>query len=85
MHYFPTEFLGLAMGFSNVIGRLSTIAAPIIAEQSAPLPMSCVITLAVMGIVSSLMLQKPESLMTEEEQHEVELKKQDAKVREIFN
>lgn len=30
--YFTSAFLGLVMGFSNTVGRLSTVAAPIVAE-----------------------------------------------------
>ena len=44
VQFFDTEYLGFVMGVMNVAGRLSTIAAPMIAEQKEPLPMlSCMI------------------------------------------
>lgn len=43
--YFRSEYLGLIMGLMNVVGRLSTIAAPMIAEQDEPVPMLSAIIL----------------------------------------
>lgn len=63
--YFPSEYLGLAMGMSNFVGRLSTVAAPMVAEQSAPFPMGVSLTVAFMGLCASQIIIK---LSTDDEE-----------------
>ena len=42
--YFNSQYLGLVMGLSNVVGRMSTILAPIVAEMDHPMPMmTCIV------------------------------------------
>ena len=65
------------MGFSNVVGRFSTILAPVVAEKPDPMPMMSCIILSVMALVCCVMLERPKSLMSEKE-------RQNEKVREIF-
>jgi hypothetical protein len=48
VHFFRTEFLGLVMGTANVIGRMSTILAPVIAEMEHPIPM--IFSIALCGL-----------------------------------
>ena len=33
LQFFPSIYLGLVMGIQNMIGRMSTIAAPLVAEM----------------------------------------------------
>jgi hypothetical protein len=73
VNYFESQYLGLVMGFSNVVGRLSTIAAPMIAEQPDPIPMVSCIVLCMVSLFSSMQLEQPESLCKKETK-EVEMK-----------
>uniref|UniRef100_A0A7S3CJF9 Uncharacterized protein n=1 Tax=Strombidium rassoulzadegani TaxID=1082188 RepID=A0A7S3CJF9_9SPIT len=62
VNYFPSAYLGFVMGFSNVAGRMSTIAAPMFAEQKDPIPMVSCIVLSVLSLACSLQLEQPEAL-----------------------
>jgi hypothetical protein len=55
--YFESIFLGFVMGFSNVLGRFSTILAPVVAEKPDPLPMMSCIILCLIAFVSCIMLE----------------------------
>ena len=57
--YFESEYLGLAIGFTNVIGRLSNVAAPMVAEQTPPIPMIACIVLSVLSFILCIMLVTP--------------------------
>ena len=59
VNYFESKYLGLVMGFSNVSGRMSTIAAPIVAELPDPVPMLSVIVLCFLSLIASHKLQLP--------------------------
>lgn len=60
--YFRTEYLGLVFGAMNFAGRMSTIAAPMIAEQDEPAPtMSCIV-LCVLATFGSFWLRRPREL-----------------------
>jgi len=58
--YFPSAFLGFVMGVSNVIGRSSTILAPIVAEMSNPIPMVSSMAICSLAFSLCLMLKSPE-------------------------
>ena len=48
------------MGFSNVVGRLSNVAAPMVAEQDPPMPMLTCVAIACCALVMCLMLETKE-------------------------
>lgn len=58
LQFFPSSYLGLAMGIQNMIGRMSTIAAPVVAEMSGPAPMAVSILLCISASISACMLKK---------------------------
>ena len=62
VNYFDSAFLGFVMGISNVVGRLSTILAPVIAEMPDPIPMMSTMILCFGALVCCLMLQQPNNL-----------------------
>jgi hypothetical protein len=47
------------MGMSNVIGRASTIFAPIVAEMKNPMPMLSCILMCLAALVCGALLEKP--------------------------
>ena len=53
---FPTLFAVTAMGIVNIIARVVTIFAPVVAEIKAPVPMISFTTLAILAGVGSLFL-----------------------------
>ena len=55
--YFESWYLGLAMGFCNVVGRSSTILSPIIAEMGKPLPMMSCIVICLLSFIMCLKLE----------------------------
>ena len=69
--YFESQYLGLAVGLTNVIGRSSNIASPMVAEQSKPVPMMSCMTFAVLAFVLCFMLKMPKEV---ELKTEVEVK-----------
>lgn len=57
VYYFPSPYLGLVMGFNNVAGRSSTIAAPMVAEMRDPIPMMTSIVLCLLALIGSILLK----------------------------
>ena len=51
------------MGFINVIGRLSNVAAPMVAEQDPPMPMMVCIAIATCAFIMCLMLETQEEAL----------------------
>ena len=79
VNYFPSAYLGFVMGFCNVAGSSSTIAAPIIAEMRDPIPMMTTIVLCFLAFIGSLNLKQPEELkqsQNQADQKAVELDRQ---------
>ena len=58
IYYFPSQYLGLVVGFYNMIGRVSTAAAPMVAELPQPVPMATNISLCIVAIISVCFLKK---------------------------
>ena len=46
---FKTTLVGAAMGYCNVLCRLAAMAAPMVAELEAPVPMICISVLTLLG------------------------------------
>ena len=55
---FPTHFSATAMGICNFFARLSTIAAPQVAERPEPLPMTLYLIINVGAIVCASQLRQ---------------------------
>ena len=51
------------MGFTNVIGKLSNVAAPMVAEQDPPIPMIACISFAICAFIMCLMLETQEEAL----------------------
>lgn len=60
--YFQSAFLGFVMGISNVIGRSSTILAPMVAEMSDPVPMVSSTFICCIAFALCIMLEKPATM-----------------------
>lgn len=59
---FHTLFVSFAMSVFTVAGKTSSVAAPQVAELSKPTPMLFFIAFGVMGMIASLLIQKPTNL-----------------------
>ena len=57
VNYFQSAFLGFVMGISNVVGRSTTVLAPLIAEMNDPIPMISTLALCLIALVLCLMLR----------------------------
>ena len=66
VNYFTSAFLGLIMGSSNVVGRCSTILAPVVAELPDPTAMVSCLLLCIMGLFCCLLLEQPKSIKKED-------------------
>jgi hypothetical protein len=56
---YPTTFVATAMGFCNIIARIASITAPMVAEISDPWPMSILAAMcAAAAILSSFIIVK---------------------------
>mmetsp|Transcript_17767 Transcript_17767/g.27477 ORF Transcript_17767/g.27477 Transcript_17767/m.27477 type:complete len:139 (+) Transcript_17767:1498-1914(+) len=79
VEYFPTAFLGLVMGVTNVSGRSATIAAPLVAELARPIPMVSCIVLCAVSIIAALVLKEKEE-DAEEKKAEVQMEEKNSKI-----
>ena len=61
------------MGFTNVIGKLSNVAAPMVAEQDPPIPMIACISFAICAFIMCLMLETQEEALKKKEILETEM------------
>ena len=59
--YFEPQYLGLAIGACNFIGRMSTIPSPIIAETEGNLPMYVTIILCGVAVLASAFLTETQT------------------------
>ena len=66
VNYFTSAFLGLIMGSSNVVGRCSTILAPVVAELPDPIAMVSCLILCIMGLFCCLLLEEPKTISKED-------------------
>lgn len=64
INFFENQYLGFQQGVCNVIGRSSTILAPMIAEKPDPVPMMSCIVLCISATVLTVALSQPENLKT---------------------
>lgn len=62
--YFSSAYLGLMFGSSNVVGRCSTILAPIVAELEDPIPMISSLMLCMIALFCSTLLEQPKHLIS---------------------
>jgi hypothetical protein len=59
LELFPTNFLVTSYGICNIVCRMVTMFAPIVAEVSNPLvPLSFLVGLNLMGVLGSVVLKK---------------------------
>lgn len=58
LQFFPSAYLGLVMGLYNMIGRVSTVAAPMVAEMPQPVPMAASIFLCLLALLSVCLLKQ---------------------------
>ena len=58
LQFYDSKYMGLVMGGINFFARISTIAAPMVAEVGGSVPMATLITLATLAVVSSTCLNK---------------------------
>jgi hypothetical protein len=55
--FFEAKWLGFAVGFCNIFGRIVTLAAPMVSEAKGVIPMMVCICFCILGLVASLMLK----------------------------
>lgn len=59
VEFFDSGNLGLVLGLCNVVSRLFTIAAPMVAEFEDPAPMISCAILCIFALTACLLLKKP--------------------------
>lgn len=66
LHYFPSQFLGAVFGACNVTARAITIASPLVAEASEPVPELFMILSCLFAAIFTRFLRQPKGLLTSE-------------------
>lgn len=58
LQFFSTRYLGLVLGLYNMLGRITTVSVPMVAEMPEPIPMATCIILCAIATMSACMLKK---------------------------